>query len=137
MAAKSCAHLLEEEAVCLERDKSLFVLGGDIYSRLPSLDAHYEKTSSTKRNIPQPSLPRTDTRYINSQSPKYAEILIPSERRCSKMGLHTLVKTKGLEAKPKKAVVQYWYTWLFSILDVRSAWNPGENLREGTYRIDR
>ncbi|CAO0803726.1 unnamed protein product [Mucor circinelloides] len=112
MAAKSCAHLLEEEAVCLERDKSLFVLGGDIYSRLPSLDAHYEKTSSTKRNIPQPSLPRTDTRYINSQSPKHAKILILSECRCSKMSLHTLVKTKGLEAKPK-TVVQYWYTWFF------------------------
>ncbi|KAI8090869.1 hypothetical protein BDF21DRAFT_312860, partial [Thamnidium elegans] len=64
MAAKSCAHLLEE-AVFVEGGKSLLVLGGEIYSRLPSLDAHYEKTSSTKGNIPQSSLPHTDTRYQN------------------------------------------------------------------------
>ncbi|KAL7310867.1 hypothetical protein PS15m_010307 [Mucor circinelloides] len=92
MAAKSCAHLLEEEAVCLERNKSLFVLGGEIHSRrLSSLDAHYEKRSSTKRNIPQSSLPRTDTRYNtnSSQPPKYAEILIPSECRCCN-GISTL-----------------------------------------------
>ncbi|KAG2207969.1 hypothetical protein INT47_010953 [Mucor saturninus] len=64
MAAKSCAHLLEE-AIFVEGGKSLLVLGGEIYSRLPSLDAHYEKTSKSKGNIPQSSLPHTDTRYQN------------------------------------------------------------------------
>lgn len=65
MSAKISAHLLEE-AVFVEGTKSLLILGGAIYSRFPSLDAHYEKTPSTKGNIPQSSLPHTDTRYQNT-----------------------------------------------------------------------
>ncbi|KAI8993315.1 hypothetical protein BDB01DRAFT_775879 [Pilobolus umbonatus] len=64
LAAKICAHLLEE-VIFLEGSQSLLILNGEIYSRLPSLDAHYEKTTSTKGNIPQSSLPHTNTRYQN------------------------------------------------------------------------
>lgn len=45
--------------------KSLLILGGEIYSRIPSLDAHYEKFNSTKNNIPESSLPHVNTRYEN------------------------------------------------------------------------
>lgn len=64
LAAKMCAHLLEE-VVFLERNQCLLILTGEIYSRLPSLDAHYEKTSASKGNIPQSSLPHVNTRYQN------------------------------------------------------------------------
>lgn len=63
--AKACARLLEE-MVFTEKSKSLLILGGEIYSRLPSLDAHYEKTSSVKKgNTPQSFLPHIGTRYEN------------------------------------------------------------------------
>ncbi|KAI7900234.1 uncharacterized protein BX663DRAFT_439782 [Cokeromyces recurvatus] len=49
-----------------EKNKALLILGGKIYSRLPSLDAQYEKTSSIKNgNIPQSSLPHVHSRYEN------------------------------------------------------------------------
>jgi hypothetical protein len=63
--AQTCARLLER-MIFVEKNKSLLTLGGEIYSRLPSLDAHYEKTSSAKKeNIPQSSLPHINTRYEN------------------------------------------------------------------------
>jgi hypothetical protein len=54
-----------EEIIFVEGHKALLVLCGEIYGRLPSLDAHYEKTSTTKGNFPQCSLPHIDTRYPN------------------------------------------------------------------------
>ncbi|KAG1442115.1 hypothetical protein G6F56_011200 [Rhizopus delemar] len=51
--------------IFVEGHKALLVLCGEIYGRLPSLDAHYEKTSTTKGNFPQCSLPHSDTRYPN------------------------------------------------------------------------
>ncbi|KAG2227805.1 hypothetical protein INT45_002043 [Circinella minor] len=60
-----CARLLEE-MIITENSKALLILGGELYSRLPSLDAHYEKTISVnKGNIPQSSLPSIDTKYEN------------------------------------------------------------------------
>ncbi|ORE04393.1 hypothetical protein BCV72DRAFT_313038, partial [Rhizopus microsporus var. microsporus] len=64
MAVKIYDHLLEE-AVFVKGNKSLLILGGKIYSKLPSLDTHYEKVSLTKVNTPLSSLPHTDTRYQN------------------------------------------------------------------------
>lgn len=49
----------------MEGSKSSLILGREIYSSLPSQDEHYEKTSSSKGNIPQSSLPHIDTRYQN------------------------------------------------------------------------
>ncbi|KAI9365092.1 hypothetical protein BD770DRAFT_300873, partial [Pilaira anomala] len=54
-----------EEMIFVEGHKALLVLCGEIYGRLPSLDAHYEKTSTTKGNFPQSSLSHIDTRYPN------------------------------------------------------------------------
>ncbi|KAG2227804.1 hypothetical protein INT45_002042 [Circinella minor] len=60
-----CARLLEE-MIITENSKALLILGGELYSRLPSLDAHYEKTISVnKGNILQSSLPSIDTKYEN------------------------------------------------------------------------
>ncbi|KAG1042607.1 hypothetical protein G6F43_011860 [Rhizopus delemar] len=51
--------------IFVEGNKALPVLCGEIYGRLPSLDAHYKKTSTTKGNFSQCSLPHIDTRYPN------------------------------------------------------------------------
>jgi hypothetical protein len=42
---KACARLLEE-MILTEKNKSLLILDSEIYSRLLSLDTHYEKISS-------------------------------------------------------------------------------------------
>ncbi|KAI7903286.1 uncharacterized protein BX663DRAFT_434041 [Cokeromyces recurvatus] len=54
-----------------------------IYSRLPSLDAHYEKTSTTKGNFSQCSLPYIDTRYLN------VELCLMNADRSQKLVLGT------------------------------------------------
>ncbi|CEP13964.1 hypothetical protein [Parasitella parasitica] len=102
MAAKSCAHLLEE-AIFVEGGKALLVLGGEVYSRLPSLDAHYEKTSSTKRDISQSSLPHIDTRYQN------VELCLIQNDNAKKLVLGTktmnVLKTSSIRLESNQQVV--------------------------------
>ncbi|KAG2201673.1 hypothetical protein INT47_003899 [Mucor saturninus] len=63
--ATHIASKILEEMIFVGDRKALLVLCGEIYGRLPTLDAHHEKTSITKGNCPQSSLPHVDTRYPN------------------------------------------------------------------------
>ena len=45
---ETCAILLEG-MIFVEKNKSLLTLGSEIYSRLPSFDAHYKKASPAKK----------------------------------------------------------------------------------------
>ncbi|KAI7895220.1 uncharacterized protein EV154DRAFT_559636 [Mucor mucedo] len=63
--ATHIASKILEEMILVEAHKALLVLCGEIYGRLPTLDAHHERTSITKGNLPQSSLPHADTKYPN------------------------------------------------------------------------
>lgn len=56
---------LLEEAILMDGLKSLLILEGEIYSRVPTLDGPYEKFDSIKNTFPESSLPRVNTRYEN------------------------------------------------------------------------